>query len=116
MRNKKIFLKRMLLIAAITILVLVVSNICITEIYAKKNSTNIMVSLIPGAGEYFDKLLWHELFHCLTRCNPEFREQMYALIHFTVADADYELPPCVQDYCISRHRTSMMCLELIQVM
>lgn len=70
-----------------------------TEVYL--NSTNILVSLIPGAGEYFDKLLWHELFHCLTRCNPEFREQMYALIHFTVADSDYELPPCVQDYCIS---------------
>lgn len=70
-----------------------------TEVYL--NSTNIMVSLIPGASEYFDKLLWHELFHCLTRCNPEFREQMYALIHFMVADSDYELPPCVQDYCIS---------------
>ncbi len=70
-----------------------------TEVYL--NSTNIMVSLIPGAGEYFNKLLWHELFHCLTRCNPEFREQMYGLIHFTVADSDYELPPCVQDYCIS---------------
>ena len=57
-----------------------------TEVYL--NSTNILVSLIPGAGEYFDKLLWHELFHCLTRGNPEFREQMYSLIHFTVADSD----------------------------
>ncbi len=35
-----------------------------TQIYL--NSSNIMFSVIPGAGEYFDKLLWHELFHCLT--------------------------------------------------
>lgn len=70
-----------------------------TEVYL--NSTNILVSLIPGAGEYFDKLLWHELFHCFTRCNSEFRGQMYSLIHFTVADSDYELPTCVKDYCIS---------------
>ena len=70
-----------------------------TEVYL--NSTNIRFSLIPGAGEYFNKLLWHELFHCLTRYNPEFRAQMYGLIHFTVADSDYELPPCVKDYRIS---------------
>lgn len=70
-----------------------------TEVYL--NSTNILVSLIPGAGGYFDKLLWHELFHCLTRCNPEFRAKMYGLIHFTVEYSDYALPPCVQDYCIS---------------
>ena len=45
--------------------------------------------------------IWHELFHCLTRCNPDFRVDMYKLIHFTVHDADYTLPPSVAEYHIS---------------
>ena len=49
----------------------------------------------------FISLLWHELFHCLTRCNPDFREEMYSLIHFTVVEDDYKLPPTVFDYHIS---------------
>ena len=65
------------------------------EIYL--NSGNIMFSFLPGAGEYFSHLLWHELFHCLSRNNPDFRAELYALIHFTVADSDFELPPCVRD-------------------
>ena len=69
------------------------------EIYL--NSVNIMFSIIPGAGEYFDHLLWHELFHCLTRNNPDFRADMYSLIHFTVEDSDYELPPCVREKFLS---------------
>ena len=70
-----------------------------SEIYL--NSANIMFSMIPGAGEYFDHLLWHELFHCLTRNNPDFRADMYSLIHFTVEDSDYELPPCVREKFLS---------------
>ena len=69
------------------------------EIYL--NSANIMFSMIPGASEYFDHLLWHELFHCLTRNNPDFRADMYSLIHFTVEDSDYELPPCVREKFLS---------------
>jgi hypothetical protein len=65
------------------------------EIYL--NSTNILFSFIPGASEFFDHLLWHELFHCLTRNNPDFRAEMYSLIHFTVADSDFELPPDVRE-------------------
>lgn len=51
--------------------------------------------------EYIRVVLWHELFHCLTRCNPDFREEMYKLVHFEVVGKDYELPPCVQEYHIS---------------
>ena len=70
-----------------------------TDIYL--NSTNIAVSVIPGAGQYFNKLLWHELFHCLTRNNPDFRAQMYSLIHFTVSDSDFALPSCVRERYLS---------------
>ena len=66
-----------------------------TQVYL--NSTNILFSVIPEAGQYFEQLLWHELFHCLTRSNPEFRTEMYSIISFTVTDNEFELPPCVRD-------------------
>ena len=46
-------------------------------------------------------IFWHEVFHCLTRCNPDFRAQAYKLIHFTVREEDYPLPPSVFEYHIS---------------
>ena len=69
------------------------------EIYL--NSVNVLFSVVPGAGEYFDELLWHELFHCLTRNDPEFRSDAYALIGFTVAESDFELPPCARELYFS---------------
>ena len=65
------------------------------EIYL--NSISILLSFIPESAEYFDMLMWHELFHCLTRNNPDFRAEMYKLINFTVTDEDFEFPPCVSD-------------------
>lgn len=46
-------------------------------------------------------ILWHEIFHCLTRCTPEFRTQMYDIIHFTVQEEDFEIPPSVFEYSIN---------------
>ena len=46
-------------------------------------------------------LMWHEIFHCLTRSNPDFRKDMYSIISFTVVPEDYELPPSVQERFIS---------------
>lgn len=51
--------------------------------------------------DYLTRFFWHELFHCLTRCNPEFRKDMYKLIHFTVAEEDFTIPPSVMEYHIS---------------
>lgn len=59
------------------------------------------LSFIPGFSQSADELLWHELFHCLTRNNPDFRREMYSLIHFTVTDSDFEIPSCVAEYCLS---------------
>ena len=50
---------------------------------------------------FLTTFFWHELFHCLTRCNPEFRKDMYKLIHFTVAEDDFTIPPSVMEYHIS---------------
>jgi hypothetical protein len=51
--------------------------------------------------DFLDTFFWHELFHCLTRCNPGFRAEMYKLIRFTVVENDYPLPPGVFEYHIS---------------
>lgn len=44
------------------------------------------------AKERFCFLLAHELFHCLTRQDSEFRRKMYSLIGFTIAERDFECP------------------------
>ncbi len=74
-----------------------------TEIYLNGVQVTIyaLINFIPGFSEYMDHTLYHELFHCMTRCNPEFRAYMYSLIHFTVADADFEMPPSVREKYIS---------------
>ena len=54
--------------------------------------------------EYESQMLFvvvHEVFHCLTRCNPDFRADMYKMIHFTVQEKEYELPQSVLEYYIS---------------
>ena len=52
-------------------------------------------------GDAIAVLLAHELFHCLTRRNPDFRRAMYGIIHFTIAERDFELPPSVLEYYIA---------------
>lgn len=73
-----------------------------TQIYLSSDIVSIYtyLSIIEG-NDYMEELLWHELFHCLTRCNPDFREEMYSLIDFTVTDSDFPLPPSVAEYHIS---------------
>ena len=42
--------------------------------------------------EMFRELFTHELFHCLSRQNPGFRQEMYSIINFTVLDYDIDVP------------------------
>lgn len=42
---------------------------------------------------YGRALLCHEIFHCLTRSNPQFRRDMYAILHFEVGEEEFELSP-----------------------
>lgn len=69
---------------------------------AYTHGTNIflgqyIINLIGSGNEdkklYGQCILWHEIFHCLTRNNPEFRRDMYRIIHFTVQDREYPIPP-----------------------
>ena len=74
-----------------------------TEIYLNSGSVKVYTlgGFIPGFSRYLDEVLWHELFHCLTRCNPDFRAEMYKLIHFTATGSDFEIPPSVREKFIS---------------
>ncbi|ORY22653.1 hypothetical protein LY90DRAFT_129196 [Neocallimastix californiae] len=60
----------------------------------------------------------HELFHCLTRNNPEFRKDMYNLIGFTIMDKEieFEFPKEVADLLYSNpdveHRDYYATLEV----
>lgn len=65
------------------------------EIYVNDHSTR------NGASLGLQELICHELFHTLTRNNPEFREAMYSLIHFTVHDEDYVIGPSIMEYFVS---------------
>ncbi|MCR5357909.1 MAG: endo-1,4-beta-xylanase, partial [Lachnospiraceae bacterium] len=55
----------------------------------------------PEKGDYATAVMAHEIFHCTTRSNPEFRKAMYKIINFTVVEDDYALPPSVKEYFIS---------------
>ena len=44
------------------------------------------------ADDIFRQLVIHELFHCLSRQFPEFRQDMYSLIHFTILDEEIDVP------------------------
>ncbi len=46
--------------------------------------------------EYLREITVHEIFHCLSRRFSEFRQAMYALIHFTVTDQEIDIPEDIQ--------------------
>ena len=71
-----------------------------TQIYIDADMLSLF-SASPNGGLYLDYVFAHELFHCLTRSSPEFRTQMYRIIHFRTRGEDFELPPSVKEYFIS---------------
>ena len=72
-----------------------------TQIYMGKDVTDLLSSDDEEEKLYGQFVLWHELFHCLTRSNPDFRSDMYSLIHFTVQNQEYTIPPSVFEKYIS---------------
>ena len=74
-----------------------------TQIYLNATvlSAYSLMSILPETGQLADELIVHEIFHCLTRNNPEFRKDMYSIINFTVTDTDFEIPASVFEYHIT---------------
>jgi len=50
---------------------------------------------------YFDSIVAHELFHCLTRNHPDFRAAMYGILGFTTVNEDYAFAPEIREKIIS---------------
>lgn len=71
------------------------------HIYIGQDLTDYICSDNEEERQFGKTIMWHEVFHCLTRNNPDFRKDMYSIIHFTVQDQDYEIPPSVQEKFIS---------------
>ena len=60
------------------------------QIYVGDGHMNLLRSRYKTSTRYGRFLLCHELFHCLTRSHPRFRQDMYAVIGFTAWVEDFE--------------------------
>lgn len=60
--------------------------------YTSGNMIFLNTFYIRDSSPFLRELIAHELFHCITRHSPEFRQKMYSLIGFTVMDHDIEFP------------------------
>lgn len=80
---------------------------CGADAYTHKNQIYLSEELleIAASGEggllYFTHVLMHELFHCITRANPDFRAEAYALIGFDVQAEEFEIAPALRQRVIS---------------
>ena len=72
-----------------------------TQIYLGKSFTARLLSEDQELRDEGVYILGHELFHCLTRSNPDFRASMYKIISFDVQDEDYVFGPDVAERIIS---------------
>jgi len=70
-----------------------------TQIYIDGNALAKISK--EGNQKKLDYIFAHELFHCITRCDREFRSDMYQIIHFTVHDGDFVIPASVEEFFIS---------------
>ena len=81
-----------------------------TEIYYGDEAMEGMLSDDEEVQRIANELMCHEIFHCLTRNNPQFREDMYSIIGFTMQDEDFELEQEVYELAYSNpdvdHRNS----------
>ncbi len=72
-----------------------------TQIYLGESLLSLGTSDDPKAQAHFNRMMAHELFHCLTRNYPDFRAAMYAILGFTVVDDDYSFGQDVREVMIS---------------
>lgn len=66
-----------------------------TQIYMN-NYIPLLLSTGPKNHKKGLSVICHELFHCLTRSNPEFRRDMYGILGFQIADRDFDIPEDLQ--------------------
>lgn len=65
-----------------------------THVYAN------MKQLCTSDPERTSKTFWHELWHVISRNNPQLRKQMYELINFHVLDQEIDIPDEVKSHIL----------------
>jgi len=70
-----------------------------TVIYLNEGLVDYLLQ--TGYTSFVNEILVHELFHCLTRSNPDFRADMYRIIGFTVNEAEFDIPKELADQVIA---------------
>ena len=87
-----------------------------TQIYIGESMLKYGFDDNPEDQVFFDTIMAHELFHCLTRNHPDFRAAMYAILGFTIVDDDYEFSPEVREKIIANpdveHHNSYAAFEI----
>ena len=87
-----------------------------TQIYLGERLLSYGTTDNPDAQAYFREVVAHELFHCLTRNHPDFREAMYGILGFTVVPEDYDFAPEIDAVIISNpdvgHHNSYATFEI----
>ena len=88
-----------------------------TQIYlGERLISACLTSEDPEWRHYLPEIVAHELFHCLTRNHPDFREAMYGILGFTVEAEDYAFPQSIRDVIISNpdvgHHNSHAAFEI----
>ena len=68
--------------------------------YTRANYVVLKDDILSQSDEFLEHLITHELFHILTRNNPEFREEMYGIIGFSLMN-NVEYPNDLKAYRIT---------------
>ena len=70
--------------------------------YTLQNQIYLSNTLVSKSNSsLLKKIITHEIFHCLTRSNPQFKKDMYKIIGFSVADEEPDFPQNIKENIIS---------------
>ncbi len=72
-----------------------------TQIYISKSILSLLGSEDRWAQDYGTAVLAHELFHCLTRNDAQFRKDMYGILGFRVQEEEFQFAPAVRERILS---------------
>ena len=70
--------------------------------YTLQNQIYLSNTLVSKSNSsLLKKIITHEIVHCLTRSNPQFKKDMYKIIGFSVADEEPDFPQNIKENIIS---------------
>lgn len=72
-----------------------------TTIFLAESALTMWLADEDTYADSAEELVAHEIFHCLSRNNADFRKAMYAIISFTIADNEFNIPESVHAQMIS---------------